>query len=112
MLEVSVVQDAIQDIRTNIDTYYQLGFSEATTIAAKLDVQPSMSRICGRQTKRDNKEARTPEDYYKRNLTNSIYRYIPQLDDYKIQRTAFNSCNGFKSDSGQSVQQSNNHHSW
>ncbi|KAH3864340.1 52 kDa repressor of the inhibitor of the protein kinase-like [Dreissena polymorpha] len=76
MLEVSVVQDAIQDIRTNIDTYHELWFKETTTIAAKLDVQPSKPRTCGRQTKRDNIEAGTPEDYYKRNMT------IPFVDSF------------------------------
>jgi type II secretory pathway pseudopilin PulG len=69
MSQVSVVQQALQEVRDNIDTYHNTWFQEASTIADNLGVQPSQPRLCGRRTKRDNIEAATPELYYKRNLT-------------------------------------------
>ncbi|XP_052268219.1 52 kDa repressor of the inhibitor of the protein kinase-like [Dreissena polymorpha] len=76
MSQVSVVQQALQEVRDNIDTYHNTWFQEVSTIADNLGVQPSQPRLCGRQTKRDNIEAATPELYYKRNLT------IPFVDTF------------------------------
>jgi hypothetical protein len=46
----------------------------AVALAAEFEVEPSMPRRCGRQTQRDNVEAKTPEEYYRRALA------IPLLD--------------------------------
>ncbi|XP_052268766.1 52 kDa repressor of the inhibitor of the protein kinase-like [Dreissena polymorpha] len=78
MSQVSVVQQALQEVRDNIDTYHNTWFQEVSTIADNLGVQPSQPRLCGRQTKRDNIEAATPELYYKRNLT------IPFVDTFSL----------------------------
>lgn len=71
---VSVVQTSLQDARDGIEAFHNGCFTEAEKAAEELDIPVCRPRICGRQTKRNNVPAESPEDYYRRALT------IPFLD--------------------------------
>lgn len=61
--------------------YHGDWFQEAARVAASLDTEPSMPRLCGRQTQRANAEADSPEEYYRRNLTvNFVDTLISEMD--------------------------------
>ena len=49
-------------------------FAEAVKLGDKIEVEPSIPRLCGRQTRRANTPAASPEEYNRRTLV------IPFLD--------------------------------
>ena len=65
MDELTTVADTLTKLQENIDPYSGELFTEAVKLAAAVDVQPPVPRLCGRQTKRANTLASTPEEYYK-----------------------------------------------
>jgi len=54
----------LQDIRGDIEKYCSDWYSMATTTARKANIEPSMTRVVGRQQHRRNVEAGTPKDHY------------------------------------------------
>ena len=55
----------------------------ATTTERKEDIEPSMSRVVGRQQHRSNVQAATTKDYYKRALTIPLLgQLISKMDTY------------------------------
>ncbi|VDI32612.1 Hypothetical predicted protein [Mytilus galloprovincialis] len=71
---VSVVKEALNDVRKTIDERFSEWFAETEELAKTVAVEPSIPR-CGRQTQRENCPADTPEIYYRRVIG------IPYLDD-------------------------------
>ena len=57
------------DFRENINDYSKMWYVQAEELAAKLNVQPSIPRRCGRQQHRSNVPASSPEEYYTRTVT-------------------------------------------
>ncbi|CAG2256173.1 unnamed protein product [Mytilus edulis] len=72
---VSVVKEALTDVRKTIDERFSEWFAETEELAKTVAVEPSIPRRCGRQTQRENCPADTPEIYYRRVIG------IPYLDD-------------------------------
>lgn len=73
--------DAVKDTmgileqkRENVDSVFSDLYYEVREILEKLDVQLKMPRLVGRQTKRENHPAQSPEEYYRRSI------YIQLLD--------------------------------
>ncbi|XP_071168482.1 52 kDa repressor of the inhibitor of the protein kinase-like [Mytilus edulis] len=71
---VSLVKEALQDVRDNIGEFHAKWYSEILKMADDLDVTQSKPRICGRQTTRSNVPCESTEDYYKKTIA------IPLLD--------------------------------
>ncbi|CAG2227075.1 Cilia- and flagella-associated protein 206 [Mytilus edulis] len=71
---VSLVKEALQDVRDNIGEFHAKWYSEILKMADDLDVTPSKPRTCGRQTTRSNVPCESTEDYYKKTIA------IPLLD--------------------------------
>ena len=74
MSDICVIQDILKDVRENVEEHHNQWFYEAADIARQIGVEPC--KPCGRQTKRDNIDAASPEEYYRRNLT------VPFLDTF------------------------------
>ena len=74
MGEVSATTDTLKVRRENVDSFSKELFAEAVKLGDKVDAEPSIPRLCGRQTKRANTPAASPEEYYRRTLV------IPFLD--------------------------------
>ena len=72
---VDNVVEALEDCRENIDVKHQEWYEEVVCFAKeKLDVQPSVKRITGQQTLRENYKTDNPSTFYKVSVT------IPFLD--------------------------------
>ena len=55
----------------------------ATTTVRKADIEPSMSRVVGRQRHRSKVQAATTKDYYKRELTITFSAHlVSKMDTY------------------------------
>ncbi|WAR09669.1 PGBM-like protein [Mya arenaria] len=77
--------------RFNSDDHHRRWYHEAAGIAEALGVEPSMPRTCGRQTKKANAKASTPEEFYQRDHTAGfIDTLLLQINERfgELQRTA------------------------
>lgn len=72
--EVNNIVDVLKDLRENVDENHDRWFAEVATLCTCIGTEPSLPRLCGRQTQRSNIPSRTPNEYYKRTIT------IPLLD--------------------------------
>jgi len=66
----------LQTIRSNAESEFHTIFENALTLANKLDINISIPRITGRQTKRVNIETNSPESYFR------VAFFIPYLDTF------------------------------
>ena len=71
---IGSVKKFLEDARRNVESVHSLLFQEASLLASKVNIQPSLPRLASRQTKRANTPASTPTEYYKHTIT------IPLLD--------------------------------
>ena len=62
MGEVSDITDTLKVQWENVDSFSEYLFAEAVKLGEKVDVEPSIPRLCGRQTKRANTPAASPEE--------------------------------------------------
>jgi len=76
--DIMVIRCALEELRENADVNFKKMFKDIVEFAAKVDVEISMPRVCGRQTHRVNINVTDPETYFK------ISVYLPFLD-YIIQ---------------------------
>eukprot|EP00117_Sycon_ciliatum_P011780 scpid47775/ scgid13111/ 52 kDa repressor of the inhibitor of the protein kinase; 58 kDa interferon-induced protein kinase-interacting protein; Death-associated protein 4; THAP domain-containing protein 0 len=74
MADVHTVQETLEKVRADVDKHHGDWFKVVESTCAKMNVNPSVPRSCGRQTHRDNVPADTPSEYYKRSIS------IPLLD--------------------------------
>ncbi|CAG2217203.1 unnamed protein product [Mytilus edulis] len=72
---VSVVKEALNDVRKTIDERFSEWFAETEELAKTVAVEPSIPRRCVPTTQRENCPADTPEIYYRRVIG------IPYHDD-------------------------------
>jgi hypothetical protein len=52
-----------------IEQFNQQCFERSAKICEPLDIEAKKPRICGRQIMRDNVEAESPEDYFRKSIT-------------------------------------------
>ena len=52
-------------MRENIDIHHRQWYKDASDMALKVGTTPSMPRLTGRQTLRNNVTATDPEEYYR-----------------------------------------------
>lgn len=72
--EISHLEGALKDLRTNIDRTHTEWFMEIEEMCQSSEVAINLPRLCGRQQNRANVPAQTPTDCYWRTIT------IPVLD--------------------------------
>ena len=76
-VEVRIVQETLSDVRCAVDTKFQPVYNSAISLGKYAAVEPSMPRVCSRQTHRanaNNMSELTPELYYRTSI------FIPFLD--------------------------------
>ena len=72
--EISNLRAVLQDLRDNVDDYHDQWFAEVEQMCTTIGAEPSLPRLCARQTHRSNVPSQTPKEYYRRTIT------IPLLD--------------------------------
>ena len=72
--EIVLLKSTLTGMRTDLNTRHHALYEEAVTLARRVSVQPSMSRLVQRQAHRNNAPAPTPEDYYRINLTTDFLK--------------------------------------
>ena len=72
--EISNVVTTLQSVRDSINTHHSNWFSDVEKMCSEVGTQPSLPRICSRQSYRSNIPADSPSDYYRRLIS------IPFID--------------------------------
>ena len=72
--EIGNLRSVLQDLRDNVDKYHDEWFAEVEQMCTAVGTEPSLPRVCARQTHRSNVPSQTPTEYYRRTIT------IPLLD--------------------------------
>jgi hypothetical protein len=65
---VNLIQSSL-DCRANVEQFNHQCFERSAKICDPLDIEVKKPRICGRQLMRDNVEAESPEDYFRKSIT-------------------------------------------
>ena len=66
--EIQEVKDTYLTIAEKMDEKVHKIYTYVERIAGKVNVQPSMPRVVGRQIHRSNVPSTNPEDYYRKNM--------------------------------------------
>jgi hypothetical protein len=61
------------DCRANVEQFNHQCFERSAKICELLDTEVKKPRICWRQIMRDNVEAESPEDYFRKSITVPFY---------------------------------------
>ena len=64
----NLIQSSL-DYRANVEQFNHQCFERSAKICEPLDIEVKKPRICGRLPMRDNVEAESPEDYFRRSIT-------------------------------------------
>ena len=72
--EIDNLTIVLQDLRENVERYHDQWFAEVEELSTAIGKEPSLPRLCGRQTHRSNIPSQTPKEYYRLTIT------IPLLD--------------------------------
>ena len=72
--EIDNLMSVLLDVRENVETHHSTWFTEVEKKCEAVGTEPSLPRLCGRQSHRSNTPAQTPSEYYRRTIT------IPVLD--------------------------------
>lgn len=73
---VMLVKSSIEDARGNVDSFHADIHQKVVDMCDNFDIEVKKPRTCGRQTKRANTPAESPEEYYRRVLTIPFLDYI------------------------------------
>jgi hypothetical protein len=65
---VNLIQSSL-DCRANAEQFNHQCFQRSAKICEPLDIEVKKPRICGRQIMRDNVEAESPKDYFRKSIT-------------------------------------------
>ena len=65
---VNLIQSTL-DCRANVEQFNHQCFEKSAKICEQLDIEVKNPRICERQIMRDNVEAESPEDYFRKSVT-------------------------------------------
>ena len=71
---VNLIQSSL-DCRANVEQLNHQCFQRSAKICEPLDIEIKKPRICGSQIMRDNVEAESPEDYFRKSITVSFLYY-------------------------------------
>ena len=71
---LTIVLQDLQDLRENVERYHDQWFAEVEELSTAIGKEPSLPRLCGRQTHCSNIPSQTPKEYYRLTIT------IPLLD--------------------------------
>ena len=72
--EIDNLMSVLLDVRENVETHHGTWFTEVEKKCEAVGTEPSLPRLCGRQSHRSNTPAQTPSEYYRCTMT------IPVLD--------------------------------
>ena len=78
MIEVTTVTDTLSNLRENVDSYSGELYTESMRLAEFVGVEPTVPRLYGRQTKRANTPATSPEEYYKNSIVKPFMDHLNQ----------------------------------
>ena len=79
--QIDALKYQAKKFREDVDTYHTGYYDEAVQIAAKVNVQPSKPRTCGRQVHRNNTPSDSISDYFKNSITIPLLEHVNnQLD--------------------------------
>ena len=92
--EISLLKNALADMRRDIDARHHILYDEAVTLAASIGVQPSMPRVVQRQVHRANVPAPTPESHYRINLTTPFLDHCSQHIERRFQDEVYSCYKG------------------
>ena len=65
---VNLIQSSL-DCRANVEQSNHQCFERSAKICEPLDIEVKKPRMCGRQIMRDNVEAESPEDYFRKSIS-------------------------------------------
>ena len=65
---INLIQSSL-DCRTNVEQFNHQCFERSAKLCELLDIEIKKPRIYGRQIMRDNVEAESPEDYFRKSIT-------------------------------------------
>ena len=65
---INLIQSSL-DCRTNVEQFNHQCFERSVAILDPLDIEVKKPKICGRQIMRDNVEAESPENYFRKSIT-------------------------------------------
>jgi hypothetical protein len=65
---VNLIQSSL-DCRANVEQFNHQCFQRSAKICEPLEIEIKKPRICGSQIMRDNVEAESPEDYFRKSIT-------------------------------------------
>ena len=82
---VNVIQSSL-DCRANVEQLNHQCFQRSAKICEPLDIEIKKPRICGSQIMRDNVEAESPEDYFRKSITVSFLYYALNEMKKKVYR--------------------------
>ena len=71
---VNLIQSSL-DCRANVEQFNHQCFQRSAKICEPLDIEIKKPRICGSQIMRDNVEAESPEDYFRKSITVPFHYY-------------------------------------
>ena len=77
---INVLCDTLQSVRDDVDTRHRRWMDENKKMCEDIEVELCNPRLCGRQQHRDNVPARSPDEYYKQNLTISLLDHVLTLE--------------------------------
>ena len=66
---VNLIQSPSLDCRANVEQFNHQCFERRAKICEPLDIEVKKPRICGKQIMRDNVEAESPEDYFRKSIS-------------------------------------------
>ena len=62
--EISSVKATLQDVRNNVEEHHGKWFAKMEELCARVNTEPSLPRLCGRQRHRPNIPAQSPSEYF------------------------------------------------
>ena len=92
--EISLLKNALADMRTDIDARHHILYEEGVTLPTSIGVQPSMPRVVQRQLHRASVPAPTPESHYRINLTAPFLGHCSQHLERRFQDEAYSCYKG------------------
>jgi hypothetical protein len=82
---VNLIQSSLE-CRANVEQFNHQCFQRSAKICEPLNIEIKKPRICGSQIMRDNVEAESPEDYFRKSITVPFLYYALNEMKKKIYR--------------------------
>ena len=82
--EIDHLKTVIQDLRDHIDEYHDKWYGEVERMCDTIGTQPSLPRLCQRQTHRSNTPAHSPKEYFRRTISIPLLDHILSEIDHRF----------------------------